>query len=783
MMITSIKKIKDIGVFGDYEPKKTRLEKDFGKNNFIYGLNTYGKTTLCDMLKDISEDTTHRTNQRLSIPNGSKQEAIIMLSDGEGVVKLADNKWENNKLKERIMVFDTEFMINNVFDGTKLIEERETKENFTEFILGKNGVELAKEIEELKRKIKTEKSLLQSLIPNSQRGKTDAVIKKYALQTITEDRMTLSNKKTEIEQQLKNNKKRQDNRQAIETYSGFESPDLKELEKLSKQLTNVKKVLNKHYSISADTLVTFQEHINTACLGKQEADVWLKAGIEFLGEKNICPFCGQDIQNQNLLKSFSEYLNEDYQEFKNTLKKEINEVTIDWNVLVLAKHLIALQKKIDNAEKIMGPEVASLKEEIENIYIEVSEQEEEFIKELEVLRKKTDLVINSKMGLGNVSVELDTTLIEIINTFYCKKLTEVKKIVDNLNTIVEKVQKETRKNSTGEKDDEIRRQLCLVEDKLTRLLEDDSCKEWMEKFEQIKSLNTELKEKSESLENEQKEYLNLYFDKINQIFKRYGGRKFKIERSDFSNRGYKKIIGISVSYNETNITQIGHTESVFSESDKRALALAVFMAKLECIDDSECMNKIIVLDDPISSFDDNRMKLVITDLVAVSENVKQMFILSHHFMFSKMLSDRYLDKFNFYKINRIDTNSNGLYEINPKVEFLTGMDQAYNKIAKFNSGESNDMSENDLRIFLEEYLHVIFAKQYLENNLDDKKLGERIDELTRLNLISANVQNKLHLYRNELNSGSHTFALSTIEDDRGFSIDFIQYLFDNVHIG
>ena len=116
MMITNVKKIKDVGVFLDYEPRKTNLERDFGKSNYIYGLNTYGKTTLCDILKDNSADTVDRTSKRLSIPNGSNQEVIIMLSDGEGVIKLSDSRWLNNKLKESIMIFDTEFMINNVFD-------------------------------------------------------------------------------------------------------------------------------------------------------------------------------------------------------------------------------------------------------------------------------------------------------------------------------------------------------------------------------------------------------------------------------------------------------------------------------------------------------------------------------------------------------------------------------------------------------------------------------------------------------------------------------------------
>ena len=52
------------------------------------------------------------------------------------------------------------------------------------------------------------------------------------------------------------------------------------------------------------------------------------------------------------------------------------------------------------------------------------------------------------------------------------------------------------------------------------------------------------------------------------------------------------------------------------------------------------------------------------------------------------------------------------------------------------------MSENDLRIFLEEYLKTIFAKQYDENDLNSKQLGVRIDELADLNLITESVKSK-----------------------------------------
>lgn len=50
-MIANVKKVKDVGVFKDYETKKTGLQKDFGKKNFIYGLNTYGNLHYVIFLK------------------------------------------------------------------------------------------------------------------------------------------------------------------------------------------------------------------------------------------------------------------------------------------------------------------------------------------------------------------------------------------------------------------------------------------------------------------------------------------------------------------------------------------------------------------------------------------------------------------------------------------------------------------------------------------------------------------------------------------------------------
>lgn len=782
-MITSIKKIKDVGVFKDFETRRTGLQKDFCKKNFVFGPNTYGKSTLCDILKDISDNSTERINKRLSIPNGAAQDVILNLSDGEGTVKLSNDSWNNNKLKNRIMVFDTEFMINNVFDGTKLIEDRTTKENFTEFILGDNGVTLAQEIEELKRELKEEKTKLSTMTPNSQKGESDATIKKYIRQEVQETLEELEEIKESLSKKIKNNEQREKNRAAIRDYKEIEGVKCCKLTKLISDVETIKDILGTSYSMTADTLVAFEKHIREVCHGKKGAQEWISQGIYFMGDDSVCPFCGQEIVDKSLVNAFSEYLCNDYQVFKKNLSQRINQVSLDWDIFTLSKDVVDLQKTIKKAEVLFGEAINAWDADLENLYQEILTNEQSFLDEFNILRETANTALKSKIALCNVDVELSADILEKIKKCYDEKIDEISGIVSKVNEAVLLVKTEINSNSYEDKNAEFISQLQDINRKIVRLNEDNDCIDWKAQYDLIEEKSWQVKEKSDELESDQSEYLDTYFETIDAIFKRYGGHKFKIERGDFSNKGYKKIFGVNISFDNVLINENGMTSTVFSESDKRALALAVFMAKLECMPQEEREKVILVLDDPVTSFDDNRMKIVINSLINVSDEVEQIFILTHHFMFSKMLCDRYFEQFSFYKIAHMQGDSNGIFDMEAKEEFLTGFDKAYLNIAKFNNAETDNMSENDLRIFLEEYLKTIFAKQYDENDLNSKQLGVRIDELADLNLITESVKSKLHYYRNELNSGSHTFQMNTIDDDRNFSIDFVQYLFSNVHMG
>ena len=204
-MIKTIKKIAGVGKFSNYETRGTGLEHDFTRFNVIYGLNTYGKTTICDILKDIDEDTVVRTRQRKTIPAPPNQSVIINCIDQGGngsVLSLSADRWNNNTLKDNIYVFDSEFMLHNVFSGLSVIDARETKENFTDFILGSEGVELASNLEECKRELKLEKGKSQELIPSSQAGRKDSEIQQYTALVVSSTDEDLQAEQIEVQRQI-----------------------------------------------------------------------------------------------------------------------------------------------------------------------------------------------------------------------------------------------------------------------------------------------------------------------------------------------------------------------------------------------------------------------------------------------------------------------------------------------------------------------------------------------------------------------------------------------------
>jgi wobble nucleotide-excising tRNase len=218
---------------------------------------------------------------------------------------------------------------------------------------------------------------------------------------------------------------------------------------------------------------------------------------------------------------------------------------------------------------------------------------------------------------------------------------------------------------------------------------------------------------------------------------------------------------------------------VFSESDRRALALSVFLAKISLKTSEDKAKTVVIFDDPIVSFDDNRVTNSINIFKKLQEKVSQIIVLTHYPHFIKRFCE--ITKAAKIRCEYLEIGKNDITSSLEKTDRNKFLMSEYGKefmnIYGFINRAHDNCIKTKLRPFLEcLYLPMIFAKQICDSNVDCSSLENMIDG------IFANkeeVRTKFHSFRETLNPDSHIITSNNIEDVRSFAKEMFEYLYDN----
>jgi wobble nucleotide-excising tRNase len=173
-------------------------------------------------------------------------------------------------------------------------------------------------------------------------------------------------------------------------------------------------------------------------------------------------------------------------------------------------------------------------------------------------------------------------------------------------------------------------------------------KKWIElclKYVKAKTKLEKLYDKKDAMQDElvlvASEVFAQYGTLINQCLKDFGV-DFVIESTRSAYVGQSrlprveyvlKMEGCEIQFDGGGVSPC--IKNVLSEGDKRALALAFFLARLHL--DKNIGEKVVVFDDPMSSFDRNRRHETIRQLVMLSSKAKQLIVLTHDKFFAREL--------------------------------------------------------------------------------------------------------------------------------------------------
>lgn len=743
--IDAIQHIKNTGKFINCQMAGCQ----FSDNTIIYGKNTLGKSTLTSIFRSLQTGNKKIIEGRKTFGSTNQTAIQIRFIDGASREIIDSNSSQWSVGNPNILIFDTQFISENVFQGEQITFDNQKSLN--QIIIGAKGLKLNNEIQELqndlnelterKRKLTSDFS---KLLPTSEYDNI-SIDKFCALPELSELDEQISIKKEEYE--------RVKNKETITKALNNHSLFFQNLIQL-----DIDNILKKTINFNPQEI---EKHINNHWKNHKASKDFLKQGLELTKDnKESCVFCGQNLGKTelDLLNAYEEFFKGEYLQIQN--------------------------------------QVRALKEQIEKTNLE--SQIEKFNSDIEKYSLKTDLdtlffeqLISEHKRLYEDLKMKSNDLYYVPLKFYTDSLIQsLTKLTDEIKRIIEKY---FPKSSSSLSLQEILAEIKSLELSRRRIQDafNNICKEYYaisELFEKKRELREakrkELEEHSLEIFGKHKSSINAYLDRMGANFmiddlqpiKKLKGSDEKLFSIKFYNTHQVKL--------DSTDENIPNFKNSLSESDKRVLAFAFFLSLL--CHDKELDNKILVFDDPFSSFDEERKRDTIQLLADIQFNdgsickvPLQKIILTHEKTFYREI---YLKSFIQPQTLKIEfdgvvngINSSTIKYCNVDEEFPDDFILA--KIKRLKEIHTNrsfgEKYDGDCRIVLEN----IFKRKYsfiLTEPIAQKK-SVRTFTTTLQGRYSNENYNKLLRLCNDLNIELHDNSVQSSEGDHASILrDFFQ---------
>lgn len=783
-MLKKIKLIQGIGNF----TSTTAGGIDLGDVTIIYGENRNGKSTLCDVIHSLSENDADFILNRKSIPNNQakppKVELMFVAQAGNVTAVFENSQWVvKNPECSKLYVFDQSFIHRNVITGQRL--ERSNSESMTSFILGENNTALFINLADMNRNLRNERSLLSNIedqfTPHHVGNVTEYV--NSALPTETKEQLetniaTYEASKQQIKTTIQNADKikRRNALSAVGTQVNF-----------SQVCSSINAVLaSSLHNVHQDSLISLQNHMKNHVNNSAAFKGWASQGITHI--KDDCPFCGQVISTDArvLIVAYQQAFNAEFDSFNSKTRQSLNSLRQPFGIPNTRENLIQQHQANQQVfELYLEPQIttnqalpvltASLVEKHEAILasfdavIAESQQATEFwtprlenkyATPYEPSEHVSFDTLNARAATYNQTIDDYWEVAEKINAIfnaYKSSLNEVQ-----LNSQLSVITQEQAQDSLS----------------LKRIQLEPLCVQYRVKQATVNRLEDTYQSQKQQLEESQTIYLDTYFDSINGLFRQLGSSNFEITKLP-NNRGRQIIYDLRVKFKGEEIPS-DKISSVFSESDRRALALCIFLAKVISLPLEERAKAILVMDDPVTSFDNERIELILIKLDELKRSVKQLIITTHY----KGMAAKTAKKFRYCAkaLKLVNGNDTCLINSVDIVEMIASdHDIAFDRIKAFVERETHDDLRTSLRPFIESEIRFRYKKQLIELGKSlFSDLSPCIEALKDNGNISSDVEAKLSSIINSLNTPMHEIGADAIENTRSLAEQILNVVYNDL---
>ena len=783
-LLRRIKKISGVGCFTDCHPPQVQFEK----MSFVYGENCYGKSTLCDILRSLSENDPEYVIERASVPQMGGGDQRIQISfalpeaDQESVFSFRSGTWTTTMPDSmRLEVFDTEFIHRNVFTGLSV--ERSNHENITRFVLGESSVINAQRVATIKENLRALNRKLREVKTNTFSDIED--LPAFLTMKLEQDAEAIDSQHAELVARLDSERGLINHVDAVRSFP--EPARLVVPVPLKPLVEQVATLLaatidQAHHEAERRLLEHLENHTQSA----HAARGWVQQGTAFL-QDDKCPFCGRPIEGEasSLIAAYKSVFNDAFEEFARDTRAGLDvavtkfaeadcsdiSLCIERNRNALGKYS-ELRERPQMRQHFSAMETAA-RRVIEHLdlwdplHLNLSKRLSESVR-----CKKEDVHVTMPPWCGDDDLAPYDALTEAVSQY--------NQCSDAIVECIAHFKAGLDSPETAQRLQLIERDIKTLRLQKRRIDLSGECDSYLEAEVERDALLEVAAQSEEELATEQTDFLERYFQVINTVFERLGSRHFAIS-AERSRRGNMPTIQLQVTFKGVPIPQ-NRLKALFSESDRRALALAVFWARVQTRDDEEQGRTIVVLDDPVTSFDDGRIDSTIRLIESQLPHLRQVIILSHYPGYLKTFFTRLHGGGDQPLLARLKLDENGtqLERADPLEFTETDHQLAYRRIAGFIERTHNEDVLKDLRVFLETELRSRYFHAISQNDLHGLQFAALLKELVHCKALSNTTRDAVEHLRLTLNPDHHVWSGRSHEEKIGLAEDTMRCAYEDI---
>lgn len=699
-MLQRIESIDGVGLFAASRGAAHKLEQ----TAFIYAGNGRGKTTLTSVLRSAGTGDASFVEDRRTI-DGTADPKVTLQFDNGLRVKYENGAW--SETRSEIRVFDTNFIENNVFSGGEVTSEH--RRNLLNFALGDRAVAAQRSEEKAVADQQTASAKIKTITAALSIHAGPLPLPVFRALAVEQDP---ENKIAALSKRL-----------ADATRSGaiaaqpapavFQIPTI--------DLERFWAVLNRTLTdLHAEAEQIVSAHIES--LDSPSAASWLSQGQQF-DNHDTCPYCAQSTSDVPLIKMYQSHFNDAYLSLKSSITEAA--ALVDRSTLPSIAEELAHQRS--RANQILEPwaalvEVGPLGQELDDLAVTSLANLRDLLEEL-FSRKAaaptdeigSDDELEEAHRLWDQFVGVYSDENEVVSS-YIEKIEAFK--ANLLSDSIEKIGEELRNANMA-----VTRHSADVKALFQELSTAETA---------LKTAELAKREARANLTTVMTRTLTKYRSDINNYLRNLGAA-FAIDeiRTNFLGSSPRSDYGITLRGKSVKLN--GGKPSfatALSEGDKRTLAFAFFVAST--LDDPNASDKIIVIDDPVSSLDRSRREYTTDLLVQMSEKALQLILLAHDANFLRDTRVKFQKRqpptrISTTQIQRTAGDYSDFSAIDLDRECETPYYTNYRMVDEFVTGKHNDAraAATALRPLLEGYLHRRFPGKLSSSSM----LGAAISEI------------------------------------------------------